>query len=251
MEDPGEPAVAVAVDERWCIAGRPHGGYLLREMVRPLLTDTHPHPLAVSAHFLRSPQPGPAQVQTEVLRRGRTVTTARSRLVQGEAMVEAVVTCGALDPAAEPFWARAGMPELAPPEQCIRSRSDDTPGVRIGHLDFVDIRWQHPPASSPAQSEARFTTWMRLEGAQAAPLDLLVLGDALPPMTLDMGMPGWAPTVELTVLVRGVPAPGWLVAEQRAELLEGGWMDESLTLWDSRGRIVCQARQLAGYRLPA
>jgi hypothetical protein len=79
--------------------------------------------------------------------------------------------------------------------------------------------------------------------------DLLVLADALPPVTFDLGVPGWVPTVELTVLVRGVPADGWLVAEQTAELLLDGWLDEVCRIWDSRGRLVCQARQLAGYRL--
>ena len=78
-----------------------------------------------------------------------------------------------------------------------------------------------------------------------------MLADALPPVTFDMGVPGWVPTVELTVLVRAVPAPGWLVAEQRAQLLQDGWLDEECSIWDSRERLVCQARQLAGYRLPS
>ena len=56
-------------------------------------------------------------------------------------------------------------------------------------------------------------------------------------------------TVELTVLVRAVPAPGWLVERQRARLLEDGWLDEECDIWDSRGRLVCQARQLASFRV--
>jgi hypothetical protein len=82
-----------------------------------------------------------------------------------------------------------------------------------------------------------------------SPLDLLVLADALQPVPMDLGVPGWFPTVELTVLVRAVPAEGWLVGEQTATLLQDGWFDEDCTIWDSRGRLVCQARQLAGYRL--
>jgi hypothetical protein len=35
---------------------------------------------------------------------------------------------------------------------------------------------------------------------------------------------------------------------QRARLLQDGWLDEECELWDSRGRLVAQARQLAGYR---
>lgn len=239
----------ISLDGGWRIGGKLHGGYLLRELVRPLLTDAHPHPLAVSAHYLRSPEPGTAEVEHEALREGRRVSTYRSRLVQGESCVEALVTTGALDPEAEPFWTRTTMPTLLPPEECVRPSADSIPGFRVGHLDFVDIRWDAMPQTSPAASDGGFRTWVRLEGADATVVDLLVLADALPPVTIDMGLPGWAPTVELTVLVRGVPAPGWLVAEQRGTLLQDGWMDETCTVWDSRGRVVCQARQLAGYRL--
>ncbi len=56
------------------------------------------------------------------------------------------------------------------------------------------------------------------------------------------------PTGALTVLLRGLPAPGWVRAVQRARLLQDGWLDEECLLWDSRGRLVAQARQLAGYR---
>ena len=56
------------------------------------------------------------------------------------------------------------------------------------------------------------------------------------------------PTVELTVHVRALPAPGWLRLVQRAQLLQDGWLDESCEIWDSTDRLVAQATQLAGYR---
>ena len=94
--------------------------------------------------------------------------------------------------------------------------------------------------------------WMRRDdGADASPLDLLVFADAMPPVTFDLGINGWAPTLELTVLLRGLPAPGWLKVVQRARLLRDGWLDEECEIWDSAGRLVVQARQLAGYREPA
>ena len=82
-------------------------------------------------------------------------------------------------------------------------------------------------------------------------LDLLVFADALPSVTFDLGLRGWVPTVELTVLVRALLAPGWIRAVQRARLLPDGWLAEECELWDSNGRLVAQARQLAGYRVPA
>ena len=86
--------------------------------------------------------------------------------------------------------------------------------------------------------------------ADASPLDLLVFADAMPPATFDLGLWGWVPTLELTVHVRGLAAPGWLRVVQRATVLRDGWVDEECLLWDSTDHLVAQARQLAGYRLP-
>ena len=46
--------------------------------------------------------------------------------------------------------------------------------------------------------------------------------DALPPVTFDLGMPGWAPTLELTAHVRAVPAPGWLKVRHATRNMAGG-----------------------------
>jgi hypothetical protein len=245
--------VEITLDDRWCIGGRPHGGYLLRATVAPLLTDEHPHPLAVSAHFLRSPDPGPATVETEVLRAGRRVSQHRSRLVQnGLTCVEALVTTGSLDSDAQPFWNASAVPWLPPLEDCLKAPAQPFPGLRVGHLEFVDVYCDPGRVGSASGLETkpgRITARVQMASGGSSVLDLLVLADALPPVTFDLGVPGWVPTVELTVIVRGVPAEGWLVAEQSAQLLQDGWLDEDCTIWDSRGRLVCQARQLAGYRL--
>jgi hypothetical protein len=92
--------------------------------------------------------------------------------------------------------------------------------------------------------------WMRRDDeADPSPLDLLVFADAMPPVTFDLGLMGWVPTLELTVHLRGLAAPGWLRVVQRARLLRDGWLDEECEIWDSAGRLVAQARQLAGYRV--
>jgi acyl-CoA thioesterase len=244
--------VQITLDDRWSIGGKPHGGYLLRETVAPVLTAAHPHPLAVSAHFLRSPDPGPATVEVETLREGRRVSQHRARLLQGgQPCVEALVTSGTLDPDAEPFWSDTREPELPPAEDCLRTPAEPLPGFRVGHLDFVDVRTdpRTPPFSGTTATPGRVRARLQMAAGCTSPLDLLVLADALQPVPMDLGVPGWFPTVELTVLVRAVPAEGWLVGEQTATLLQDGWFDEDCTIWDSRGRLVCQARQLAGYRL--
>ena len=77
------------------------------------------------------------------------------------------------------------------------------------------------------------------------PLSLLLTVDALPPVTFDLGMPGWAPTLELTAHVRAHPAPGWLKVRHATRNMAGGMFEEDCEVWDSAGRLVAQSRQLA------
>ena len=242
------------VDPSWAVGGRPHGGYLLREAVRVALDEDHPHPMAVSAHYLSPPDAGPAEITVDRVRTGRRVATSRVRLAQGDAVrVEVLVSAGTWTDA-EPHWTRPDAPPALPPVQdCPRVPSVGPTGTVVGYFDHVDLRVD--PASAQwavgkPQGLAEVRGWMRRDDGQpTGPLDLLVFCDAMPPVTFDLGLMGWVPTLELTVYVRGLPAPGWLKVLQRARLLRDGWLDEECEIWDSTGRLVAQARQLAGYRV--
>jgi hypothetical protein len=83
------------------------------------------------------------------------------------------------------------------------------------------------------------------DGSPVDVLGLLLAVDVAPPTVFRLGLLGWAPTVELSALLRAVPAPGWLAFEAEASVVAGGWFDENATVWDSTGRVVAQARQLA------
>ena len=55
----------------------------------------------------------------------------------------------------------------------------------------------------------------------------------------------WVPTVELTVHVRGTPAPGPLRVAFRCRFILDGLLDEEGEIWDSTGALVAQSRQLS------
>jgi len=238
--------VQITLDGQWAIGGKAHGGYLLREAVAAALGDDT-DPLTVSALFLHSPDPGAATVEVETLRQGRQVSHHRVRLMQADTLcLEALVTSGTLSTDSEPYWSDTAPPAMTPIEDCLRATAEPLPGFRVGHLDFVDVR-----ASTLDHRPGRVTAWLRMTDAPTTTLDLLALADALVPVPLDMGVPGWFPTLELTVHLRSRPADGWLVAQQTSQLMQDGWFDEDSRIWDSRGHLVCQAKQLAGYRNPA
>jgi acyl-CoA thioesterase len=254
------PAAAVPVElgDAWAYgAGVLHGGWLLETIAGLALEHTaHPHPLAVSAHYVAAPRVGPGTVEVETVREGRSVASLRARLTQeGRSKVEVLLTAGRLPgPEVAPYLVEASPPSLPSPEECLRhTPSADMP--RNGITEQLDVLMDPATAGflhgAPGGS-AEVRAWVRsASGREPDPLLLLTISDALPPVSFDLAIPGWVPTLELTVHLRAVPAAGWLRCVQRARLLHGGWLDEECEVWDSAGRLVVQARQLAGFREPA
>ncbi len=247
----------LVLDDSWAYgAGVLHGGWLLETVTSVALEQTgHPHPLAVSAHFVAATGLGAATVEVEQLREGRTVGSLRARLAQaGRPKVEVLVTAGTLPAAGSaPFLLDAAPPSLPAPEACVRHRTPaGTP--RNGIVENLEIRLDPATAAwtrGSAGGSAGVAGWVRPTGGRAVdPLLLLTVSDALPPVTFDLGIPGWVPTIELTVLLRCTPVDGWLRVVQRARSVHGGWLDEECEVWDSAGQLVAQARQLAGYVQP-
>jgi acyl-CoA thioesterase len=243
------------VDPGWTVAGRPNGGYLLALAARAGLGAVEqPHPLAVSAHFLAPADPGPAEVEARRLRVGRSLSTVGVTLAQGgAARLEALVTAGRVDPEAAPGWRRAGgPPALAPVEACVPGQPVTPGGMEANLLRHLDLRLDPATAGwvfGRPGGRLEMRGWVRFaDGRPADPLALLQVVDALPPTSFELGLGSWAPTVELTVHLRGLPAPGWLACAVTGQLWQGGWFDEEAEVWDSAGRLVAQSRQLAGAR---
>jgi acyl-CoA thioesterase len=243
--------------EEWAYGGGIlHGGWLLETVAAQALRATaHPHPLAVSAQFVARTDVGPATVEVERVREGRSVGSLRARLAQdGRPKVDVQLSAGTLPgPEVAPYRVDAAPPELPSPEDC--PRNTQPAGLpRNGILEQLDVRLD-PATAGFLRGEpgggAEVRAWVRsADGREPDPLLLLTVADALPPVTFELGLAGWVPTVELTVHLRTVPAPGWLRCVQRATVLHGGWLDEECLVWDAAGRLVAQARQLAAYREP-
>jgi acyl-CoA thioesterase len=250
--------VDVQLGDEWAYgAGVLHGGWLLETITAAALRSTaHPHPLAVSIQFSSKADLGPATVEVERVREGRSVASLRARLLQqGAAKVDVLLSAGTLPgPDEPPYLVGAVPPELPAPEDCIKAAMP--PGApRNGILEQLDVRVD-PATGGYLRGEpgggAEVRAWVRTaSGREPDPLLLLTVADALPPVTFELGLPGWVPTVELTVHLRSEPAAGWLRCVQRATVISGGWLDEECQVWDSAGQLVAQARQLAAYKRPA
>ena len=262
----GGPAAGAAVydavvDNGYSIGDKPNGGYLLALLARAAVATAatveglvHGHPVAATAQYVAAPEAGPAEVHAEVLRRGRRLSQVRARLVQGGSVrVEAVFTLGQLDAAAEPWWDDVPMPAFTPEAECARNTSPGPGGVPLPITERVEVRLD-PQVTGFARGRptghGEVRGWMRFtDGRPPDPFGLLLAVDVLPPATFDLGTTGWVPTLSLTAYVRAVPAPGPLAVRQWARLVQSELVDEGCDVWDSRGRLVAQATQLAAVRV--
>ncbi|HEX6872313.1 MAG TPA: thioesterase family protein [Micromonosporaceae bacterium] len=245
------------LDPDWTVGGRPNGGYLLAILARAAIAaddqGAHPHPLSASAVYLNPPEVGPATVEVEPLRRGRTASHLRARLSQrGRPCVEALFTLGRLTGDNGRTWIDAPAPELADEAECLLSPIEPPgTGMRIAMLGQLRQRLDlNASFGQPESGEIR--GWLRFaDETPFDPVSLLFAADSFPPATLTLGSIGWVPTLELTVYVRAEPAPGPLRVRQRARLLSANLVDQVCEVWDSRGQVVAQASQLAAVRMGA
>lgn len=252
----GQGQYAAELSPGWVVGGGVNGGYQLAVVGQALrqALPGKPDPVAVSAHYVSPGAPGPAVVDLEVRREGGSVATVAADLVQdGTTRIAVLATCGDLvrfGSRAPQVRTTAVEPDLPDPEDCVRS-SDAPPEMLafVPMLERFDLRLD-PAHAAWGMGEPGMTGavagWFRFaDGREPDALSLLAVCDVLPPVTFDLGMPGWAPTLELTVHVRTHPAPGWLKVRHQTRNLAGGLFEEDCEIWDSAGRLVCQSRQLA------
>ncbi len=245
-----------AVHPEWTIGGKPNGGYLLAMLGRAAASASpHEHVIAASAHYLHSPEPGPVVVETDVVRAGRSASQLRARMIQGgQACIEALVTTSVLDADTLPYWSEGvPAPGVVAFEDSLQLPPVTPTGIPVALLDQVDLRLE--PGSlgfgrGAPSGRGELRGWLTLpHGEPFDPESLIFAVDAFPPATFDIEASGWVPTLELTVYVRALPAPGPVRVLQKAQLIDAQRVDEACWVWDSTGRLVAHGTQLAGVRL--
>lgn len=235
----------------WDINGNANGGYLLSLAARHLrAVSGRPDPISVTAHYLAPGQAGPVQVDASVVKAGRRFATVSGQMHRdGKPMLHLVGAFGDLSQSDSSYERLAsGPPDLPPFEDCIpRSRRQGS--VDVAMMDRLAVRI-HPDHAGWVNNDrngvAEMAGWFGFaDGRQIDTLALLTVCDAFPPAVFHLDMPpGWVPTLELTVHVRGVPAPGPVKCVFRSQFVQGGFFNEDGEVWDSAGRLVAQSRQL-------
>jgi Thioesterase-like superfamily len=247
------------LNQHWTIGPKVHGGAMLALCANAARTACGQagglEPVAVSANYLWAPDPGPMRLMTSIRKRGRRISVVDVELTQGDrTAVHAVVNLG--EPEHYPPGGRAAPLLSANPVMGLMAPEppDDVAPIGPGHPlaglvhlgEGCDVR---PVLSTLRPSnEGRppvIQMWARPRGAAPDALFALMCGDLSAPVTFAVDRAGWAPTVQLTAFLRGLPADGWLRIIATCVEIGQDWFDEDHIVVDHLGRLVVQARQLA------
>ncbi len=235
--------------DRWNIVAGPNGGYLGAIIARAM-TETVADPdrglRSITVHFLARPEFDDVEIDVDVLRSGRSLSSVQAIMRQGERVI-----CSSLAAFSVP-WTTTEEWHLP-----LSDHANDQ-GVEIApKLPPVAQNWNgRPIIDAPffsGEGTPRVAQWIR--AAKPRPLDaieLVAISDAIPPAGFPkMTTPGAMPTVDLTVHIRATlplvdpPDDERVYAECNTHHVADGFADEDCHIWGADGRLLAQSRQLA------
>ena len=233
------------IHEGWDIVGNTNGGVTMSMLARAALAHSgRPDVISVSTHFLAPGTPGPVTVDVEPIKDGRRFATSRVDLANADrTMLSGTIITGNLDDGEGPELITASAPEIAPPDQCIRSVSND-----LFPPPFVDrIDQRVDPTTAWGTKPGPFVRgWMRLLDDE--PLDtvaLVLASDSMAPTVFNTHLrPSWVPTVQMTIHIRNRPTTEWLLLDSHTRFVTGGMFEVDNTIFDQQGTILAHSRQL-------
>jgi acyl-coenzyme A thioesterase PaaI-like protein len=259
---PADGGFSAHIDPTWTVGTKVHGGSMLAVCAAAaraahLAAGGLPEqqPVVIAAEFLSAPDPGDVRLHTAVRKPGRTTSVVDVVLVQGEReYVRCSVTLAQRDTGDERYESAGPLAELPvePTADAFGWDPDHPVGAvfKVGRV--VDVRYDRSAVGFLNRGETGapdLRGWTRLRTEPTDALFALLASDISIPVVANMGLIGWAPTLQLTAVIRRDPAPGWLRFRAHAEVVGQRWFEEDHHIMDSAGRLVATSRQLA--MLPA
>lgn len=239
------------ITDRWNITTVPCGGYVMAILARALGQHLpHPDPFSITGHFFKPIAPGPARIEVETMKSGKSISFGQAKLIQdGEERLRVTAAYGDLDQRNGLNHSTRTMADIPPFDECITGKIPMNFFHRINAAFSPEsgrwLRGEH-------DENCEIAGWISF--ADNCPIDALALvlfADAFPPPIFRKAGPtGWVPTLELTVQIRGKPAPGPLRCRFATRSITEGYAEEDGEIWDSQGNLVALSRQLESIRFP-
>ena len=259
------------IDAAWNLRPLPQGGIIcalaLRAMARELDQPTQTLRTLHTA-FIAQVADGPAVIEVEVLRRGRSMSHLRAEVANERGQRGHITTAvfGSTRTGFS-FTDLVAPIGVAPPGECGSFRDPPPPGVaRFEPMPFwtqvVEGRSAigHAPWDDYVPERAEKAIWYRFDDPAVRddgtvdPLALVVLADTMPGAVGEKIGPQkrmwFAPSVDLTVHILDECTSGWVLAHNRARYAGDGYASADMALWDcgpegtDSPRLVAYATQL-------
>ena len=241
-----------AFDESWYQGRGVVGGLVAAVLTRAMEREVGDRPAirSTTTTFVRPALAGPAKVIVEILRRGRSVTQARSTLLDPEEKIIATATA---------TFARARKSEVryAAPDPIDWPPPEEVPeGHEALYIPKFCERFEFRQAEGPPPfsnaDDPRIGGWCRMrDGARCSAASLTVLLDGWSQAALNL-YPEWAPaaSIDMTVQLFGeldpnrYPRDAYYALRSRCTAAGGGYADEHTRIYGPDGVPLAFARQL-------
>jgi hypothetical protein len=195
---------------------------------------------------------------TEIVKSGKRFATVTGSLMgaDGREIIRVLGTFGDVRAGAGQREFVHGLPpEVERFDDCVR-RTVNASGVPFGLGDRLNSRIDPscvPNPEGPRSGVGEMKGWFAFADERPCdPLAVMLAVDAFAPAVFHLELPaGWVPTLELTVHLRDVPAPGPLMGRFTTQFVTNGLFEEDGELWDSAGRLVALSRQMGLVARPA
>lgn len=247
----GEGRYGVTVPTSWTASGRAAGGLVEAQLfagLAELMSDSGKQPLSFTAHLLRAPEAGEAEVQAEVLRNGRTLANLEVRMTQNNKLIATALASFATSRPG-PDLDEQPMPQVDPPTD--RAMNSYVPEFAYPYGDNIVIQDRLGPAPfSAADGPMERVGWVGFAHPRRVDAASLV-------MLGDIGMMGWwvrldrmhtTATLDHTTHFRAdldaTDADDLVLMWSRTRLVRGGYLDWDAAIWAPDGTLLCQSRQL-------
>lgn len=245
----------LTISPDWNVVIGPNGGYIAAILLKAMKNSMQGTPTrSATFHFLSASVPGPAQLRTEILKRGRSISTCCALLTQGKRTIASATATFAEQRLAIDFC-DLQMPDVLPPDQIpVDSRMNAESPHFVPFRDHYDQRLAVGAIPPENNGSGLVGGWTRFKKPRVFDdLAIMAISDSWFPSlsARQTSEKLQAPTLDHTVhILADLPLASlreddFLLVEFSTQTAALGYLIENGRIWAPTGQLLAISRQLA------